>query len=183
MRLIISHTYNFVPIFSCLMYFGAMLPRQEYVIPLLALIGTDILLTEIQYGYPLTADTVLTWLWYLVAMVLGAQMLRTTLSVPHAVGGALLASVSFFLASNFAVWALWDMYSKSWNGLIACYIAGLPFSVTTWASEVISSVLICVVAQFAMPWIEVRTAQRACVGIAVDEYAQPSKVMSRHTCR
>lgn len=67
--LLISHPYNFVPILSCLMFFGAVRPRQEYVIPLLALIGTDILLTEIQYAYPLTADAVLTWLWYLEPVI------------------------------------------------------------------------------------------------------------------
>jgi len=44
------------------------------------------------------------------------------------VGAASLAgSVSFFLISNFAVWAVWNMYPKTASGLAACYVAGLPF--------------------------------------------------------
>jgi hypothetical protein len=41
---------------------------------------------------------------------------------------ALTSSVSFFLVSNFAVWAAWpEMYPRSFSGLLASYAAGLPF--------------------------------------------------------
>jgi hypothetical protein len=44
------------------------------------------------------------------------------------VGGAALASsISFFVVSNLAVWACWNMYPKTWAGLMTCYAAGLPF--------------------------------------------------------
>jgi hypothetical protein len=43
------------------------------------------------------------------------------------VGGALGASVSFFLISNAAAW-LWDpIYSKNLDGLIQSYAMGVPF--------------------------------------------------------
>jgi hypothetical protein len=43
-------------------------------------------------------------------------------------GAALAGSVSFFLLSNFAVWAVWhDMYPMTFAGLMTCYDAGLPF--------------------------------------------------------
>ena len=42
-------------------------------------------------------------------------------------GASLGASVSFFLLSNFAVWAAWSMYPKDFGGLIACYAAAVPF--------------------------------------------------------
>jgi hypothetical protein len=42
-------------------------------------------------------------------------------------GAALASSVSFFVASNFAVWANWNMYPKTLSGLMTCYAAGLPF--------------------------------------------------------
>jgi len=35
--------------------------------------------------------------------------------------------VSFFLISNFAVWAVWSMYPKTASGLAMSYVAGLPF--------------------------------------------------------
>jgi hypothetical protein len=33
----------------------------------------------------------------------------------------------FFLTTNFAVWAFQSAYDKTWQGLLACYAAGLPF--------------------------------------------------------
>jgi len=44
------------------------------------------------------------------------------------VGAAsLVGSVSFFVVSNFAVWAVWNMYPKTLGGLGACYVAAVPF--------------------------------------------------------
>jgi hypothetical protein len=42
-------------------------------------------------------------------------------------GSALAGSISFFLISNFAVWAAWEMYPRSFAGLMTCYGAGIPF--------------------------------------------------------
>ena len=36
-------------------------------------------------------------------------------------------SVTFFLVSNFGVWAATNMYAKTVSGLMACYAAGVPF--------------------------------------------------------
>lgn len=44
-------------------------------------------------------------------------------------GGGVLASVFFYLWSNFGVWFLdsWGMYSRDLGGLFNCYYMGLPF--------------------------------------------------------
>jgi hypothetical protein len=43
------------------------------------------------------------------------------------VGGAVLASsTSFFVISNFMVW-IGGMYSHTLAGLVACYVAAIPF--------------------------------------------------------
>jgi hypothetical protein len=142
LRLTVSHPYNFVPIFSCLLLFGACRPMREFVTPLLALIGVDIFLTTHSYGFPLTAGHIVTWAAYLAAMFLGAAMLRTSSRSPRVVGVSLLVSVSFFIVSNFAVWAEWGMYAKTLSGLGACYIAALPFFRNALVSETTFSVLI-----------------------------------------
>jgi hypothetical protein len=36
-----------------------------------------------------------------------------------------LASFWFFLVSNFGVWLFW--YPTTWQGLISCYLAAVPF--------------------------------------------------------
>jgi len=42
-------------------------------------------------------------------------------------GSALTSSVVFFAVTNFAVWATGTMYPKTFEGLMACYAAGLAF--------------------------------------------------------
>jgi hypothetical protein len=43
------------------------------------------------------------------------------------VAASLAASVLFFVVTNFAVWAMGSMYPKSAGGLLACYVAAIPF--------------------------------------------------------
>jgi len=38
-------------------------------------------------------------------------------------GGALI----FFFVTNFADWYLFNMYAKTWQGLVDCYVAAIPF--------------------------------------------------------
>ena len=48
--------------------------------------------------------------------------------------------MSFFLISNFAVWAAWpDMYPRGFNGLMMSYTAGIPFFRGTVESDLFFS--------------------------------------------
>jgi len=161
LRLTVSHPYNFVPVFACLLFFGANRPRREFAIPLLALVGVDIFLTTHRYGYALTADHAITWIWYLAAALLGATMLRSSQSSPRVLGTSLLTSVSFFLASNFAVWATWGMYAKTLGGLGTCYIAAVPFFRNSLLSETTFSLLIFALAKYGAAYIPARRMQDA----------------------
>jgi hypothetical protein len=46
-----------------------------------------------------------------------------------ATGGGVVASIWFYLWTNFGVWFLdsFGMYPKTFNGLVTCYINGIPF--------------------------------------------------------
>jgi hypothetical protein len=142
LRLTLRHPYNFVPVFSGLLFFGAWRPAREFAMPLLALVGVDIFLTTHQYGFALTSGYAVTWLCYLGAMILGAAILGKSISAGRVVGASLLASVSFFASSNFTVWAEWNMYPKTWGGLGACYIAAIPFFRNSLVAETVCSLLI-----------------------------------------
>jgi hypothetical protein len=161
LRLTISHPYNFVPIFACLLFFGANRPKREFAIPLLLLIGVDIFLTTHRYGYALTSGHAVTWMWYLAAAFLGAAMLRNSQSTGRVLGASLLASVSFFLASNFAVWAMWGMYAKTMSGLGTCYIAALPFFRNSLLSETTFSLLIFALGKYSAALVPARRMQDA----------------------
>jgi hypothetical protein len=48
-------------------------------------------------------------------------------TVLRVVAGVLASSTSFFLLSNFMVWAGGGLYPQNAAGLASCYAAGLPF--------------------------------------------------------
>jgi len=43
------------------------------------------------------------------------------------VAASVVSSTTFFLVTNFSVWACFDTYPKNAAGLLECYVAGLPF--------------------------------------------------------
>lgn len=162
LRLTVSHPYNFVPVFSSLLFFGAWRPVREFAMPLLCLIGVDIFLTTYQYGFSLTGTDAITWIGYLGAMFLGAAMLGRSISTGRVVGASLVASVSFFAVSNFMVWAEWGMYPKTWGGLGACYVAALPFVRNSLAAETVCSLLILAVIRMSGTVAMVRRVRGTC---------------------
>src|ERR1019366_10675544 len=56
-------------------------------------------------------------------------------SAIHIAGEALASSVLFFLLTNFGVWAFESLYPKTLEGLIACYVAAIPFFQNTLQSD------------------------------------------------
>jgi len=162
LRLTVSHPYNFIPIFACLLFFAANRPVREFVIPLSTLIGVDIFLTTHRYGYPLTSDHVVTWAWYLAALILGAAMLGNALSSRRVAGTSLLTAVSFFVVSNFTVWAEWGMYPKTLSGLGACYVAALPFFRNSVISELAVSLLLFGLSGYATTLMRSKRVQGTC---------------------
>lgn len=120
------HPLAFTPIAAALLYFGARGPRRQLWVPLALLAASDVILTKIVYSYPLTWDHFVTWAWYAAILLLGTR-LRENTNWLRVGGAALASSVSFFVVSNFAVWACWAMYPKTLSGLMTCYAAGLPF--------------------------------------------------------
>lgn len=161
-RVAIHHSHNFVPVFTSLLFFAVTRPRREYAIPFSLLTGIDIYLTRFRYGYPLTGDHVVTWLWYLAALMAGAMLFQGKSLAPRAMVCSLLASMSFFVVSNFAVWAEWGMYARTWRGVGACYVAALPFFRNSLASEMAASAMLFALVHSVRRWREGCLAQAAC---------------------
>jgi len=131
--------FSFTPVAAALLFFGARMPRKQMWIPVALLVASDVYLTRVTYAYPLTADHFVTWAWYAAMLLLGGVLIKG-FSALRIGAASLTASVSFFVISNFAVWMVWrDMYPKSFNGLMTCYVAGLPF----FRAGVASDLLFC----------------------------------------
>jgi hypothetical protein len=122
----LPHPLAFTPVTAALLYFGARGSRRQMWVPIALLAASDVVLTKLIYAYPFSWDHFVTWAWYAAILWLGTGLREN--SKPLRVAGAALAgSVSFFVVSNFAVWAAWSMYPKTTAGLVTCYAAGLPF--------------------------------------------------------
>jgi len=117
---------GFAPLMAALLFFGSRQPRRQMWIPLALLVVGDVALNLWVYHYQLGADQIVGWVFYALVL-LGGGWLRENQSALRVGGAALGSSVGFFLVSNFAVWAAWEMYPKTLAGLGACYVAALPF--------------------------------------------------------
>ena len=67
----------------------------------------------------------------------------------------------FFLVSNFAVWAEWQMYPRTLAGLGACYVAALPFFRSSLTSELCFSLLCFGPINRVRPFTAVEIARKA----------------------
>jgi hypothetical protein len=123
---------------AALLYFGARGSRRHAWIPLAMAMGADVALTRFLYGYPVTWDHFVTWAWYAVVLLLGTRIGAS--NSPLRIGGAALASsLGFFVVSNLAVWASWNMYPKTLGGLATCYVMAIPFYRTALACDLLFS--------------------------------------------
>jgi len=122
----LPHPMAFTPVGAALLFFGARGPRRQLWVPLALLAASDVVLTTMIYRYPLSWDHFVTWAFYAGMLWLGTT-LKQNAGALRILGSALAGSISFFLVSNFAVWAGWNFYPRTFSGLLTCYDAGIPF--------------------------------------------------------
>src|SRR5215469_3306597 len=66
--------FSFAPVTAALLYFGARRPRREMWVPVAALIAVGVYLSRSYYGYPLSADLAVTWVWYAAMLLMGGLL-------------------------------------------------------------------------------------------------------------
>ena len=131
-----SHWWIFAPpVASGLLFFGARGPKRQWWLPLLLLAGSDVVLNRFVYHYPFTADQLIVWVWYAAMLWMGTGL--SDFKPVRIAAAAFAAPISFFLASNFAVWLSGTMYARTWAGLTHCFVAAIPFFRTQFASDLI----------------------------------------------
>jgi hypothetical protein len=126
------HPWGFTPVAAALLYFGARGARRQLWVPFALLAASDVVLTKFVYAYQFSWDHYVTWVWYAAILWLGTSLhenaaLREASDWLRVAGASLASSVSFFIVSNFAVWACWPTYPKNFAGLMTCYAAAIPF--------------------------------------------------------
>lgn len=146
---LLPHAYNFTPIGAIALFGAAYFTRKKWalIVPLIAIWISDLLLNNITYAEYYDGFTWFTggflYLYGSIAMIviLGYYLLKKV-TFGRVLGGALGASVIFFIISNFGVWISGSMYPMSFEGLMACYTAAIPFFHYTIAGNVVYSAVL-----------------------------------------
>lgn len=116
---LVPHPPNVAPIGAIALFGGSILPPAEgFIVPIAALAISDALLGFYQgMGWVYGA--------FLLVTVVGRVLLQHR-TLPRLIAGSLIASVSFFLITNFGVW-IGPLYPHTWGGLREDYLAAIPF--------------------------------------------------------
>lgn len=143
---LIPHPANFAPI-GGMALFGAAYYSKRYwafIIPIVAMWISDLILNNVVYAQYFDhfvwfySGSLFTYGAFGLIVLLGIFTLKKV-RIPNLLVSALGASLIFFLVSNFGVWFSSGMYPKDFNGLMACYTAGIPFFKNTIAGDLVYS--------------------------------------------
>jgi hypothetical protein len=133
---LLPHPPNVTPVAALALFGGAHFSSrwQAYVVPLAAMLLSDLVI-----GWHPLAPVV--YLSLALAVPIGMWVGRR-LTATRVVAGALGASVLFYLITNFAVWAQGALYPRTASGLLAAYVAALPFFRNTVAGDLVYSAIL-----------------------------------------
>jgi uncharacterized protein DUF6580 len=133
---IAPHPWNFTPVGAMALFSGAFIRdrRLAFLFPLLALFAGDIFV-----GFHKLMPLV--YASFLCSVAIGFW-LRNRRSVARVGAATLFGAIQFFLITNFAVWAIGLSYPRTGAGLLACYVAGIPFFWNTLAGDALYASLL-----------------------------------------
>lgn len=118
---LLPHPPNTTPVtaiaFAAGKYVGA---AWAVAIPLVVMVAADVILGF--YDWKVLASV-----YGSVAIIGGISVLARKARPPVIILLVMASSILFFLVTNFAVWAASSWYPPTFEGLIASYVAGLPF--------------------------------------------------------
>ncbi len=118
---LIPHYPNFTAIGAMALFGGAYFTNKKlaFIVPFVAMFLTDLIL-----GFHTTMWAV--YLSFAIMVLIGIE-LRHKVRTKNILLAGIVASVIFFIITNFAVWATGLMYPTNFAGLAESYIAGIPF--------------------------------------------------------
>lgn len=128
---IIPHMPNFSPLGAIGLFGAAYFGKkwQAFIVPIVATWLSDLFINNAIYAqyYPSFTWFYEGFYWqygaYLLIVLFGLVLYKKV-SLSLTLVGALGSSLIFFLVSNFGCW---PAYPQTFEGLMACYAAGIPF--------------------------------------------------------
>ena len=134
LRLVQVFPPNFNPIGAIALLGAAYLPKRwiALIVPLLALWLSNLVLNNTVYDSYFEGfhwiDTGIIYLGasFLLIVWLGFVLLKKV-SIKRILLAAVGGGVIFYVVSNFGFWLITGIYPMTFDGLLDCYIAALPF--------------------------------------------------------
>ena len=133
---LIPHPHNFTPIGAMALFGGAYFSRKYlvFLVPIVSMWLSDLVINNVYYPYFFPEYyNGFVWvgnLWVYASFILigliGIYFLQKV-NLKNLVGASLIASILFFLLTNFGAWAASPLYPKTGAGLISAFAAGVPF--------------------------------------------------------
>src|SRR5690606_1029515 len=129
---LLPHPPNFSPVEAIALFGGAYFASRQLalLVPLAALLLSDLVLGAVLgASYAGYIGGISFWSVYAciaLSTVLGFG-LRGRVTGPRLLGFSLAGSVLFFVVTNFAAWLASPFYPQTGAGLMAAFVAGIPF--------------------------------------------------------
>lgn len=129
---LLPHPPNFSPVEAMGLFGGAYFAHRGWAlaVPLLAMFVSDLVLGLVNGGIYWSYMTGLSF-WSVYACIALCTALgfglRGRVGAGRVLGYSLAGSVLFFLITNFFTWYGGSLYPQTGAGLVAAYIAGIPF--------------------------------------------------------
>ncbi len=137
MARLIPHPPNFSPYASLIMLMGCQLSgRMAALITFITLMLSDILLAALLQYPAFGSWSIFTYTGFLIIALASSQFLQRRSFVRIATF-SISAVLAYWLWTNFGTWLISGMYPLSSAGLLACFVAGLPFLQNSFWSAII----------------------------------------------
>jgi hypothetical protein len=153
-------------IFGFFLVIALVLTRKLPLLPNLSLMGTAFLFSGylssknkgafiVPYAALFISDywigfySGMSWVYSGFALSLLVGTLIKEIKFTRIAVASLISSLAFYLLSNFGVWTSGTLYTRSLSGLLECYVAAVPFFRNTLLSDLVGSLAVFYVFQFA----------------------------------
>lgn len=133
---LIPHPPNMTPLTAMALFSGvyARDKRLALAVPLLALLLSDLIIG-------LHMQMPIVYLCFAGMVFIGSSLKSRPKVLPLSFA-VLGSSILFFVVTNFGVWLLDGLYPRSFQGLIVCYTAAIPFFRNTLLGDLFYAALL-----------------------------------------
>lgn len=120
---LLPHAPGVWPFAASALFAGRMLriPALAVVVPLAAVLLSNVALAGDDWRITLVVCAAIT------LPAFAGMLVRRWQGALPVIAAMLSCSLIFFVTTNFAVWAFGSLYPHTWQGLVQCYVAALPF--------------------------------------------------------